>query len=66
MLAVTRVEGDLAGRWRLDTAAKGRTLHQADCLIAACAVSAGARLATGNPGDFELAGLEVESWPVGS
>lgn len=44
---------------------RGRPLHQADCLIAATAVRAGARLATGNPKDFPMAGLLVEHWPVG-
>lgn len=47
-------EGWLAGTWRREAAAaEGTTLTQADCLIAAAAVTAGARLATGNPRDFE-------------
>src|SRR5699024_2550600 len=50
-------EGRLAGRWRRDFAAEGRTLHQADCLIAAAAVSAGLPLATGNPSDFPMSEL---------
>jgi predicted nucleic acid-binding protein len=60
-----RREGELAGRWRRDLAARGVTLTQADCLVAAAAVGVGARLATGNPSDFRMPGLVVEHWPVG-
>ncbi len=60
-----RVEGTRAGDWRRDFAGKGITLSQADCLIAAAAVSVRARLATGNPRDFPMPELEVEHWPVG-
>ena len=66
VLPVRRQEGELAGRWRRDHGARGVTLHQADCLIAACAMSAGARLGTGNPRDFPIPGLEVETWLVGA
>ena len=59
-------EGELAARWRREHAAEGVTLGQADCLIAAAAVGVGARLATGNPKDFPMPGLEVEHWPVGA
>ncbi len=59
-------EGWQAGEWRRDYAASGRTLAQADCLVAAAALSIGGRLATGNPKDFPMAGLAVEHWPVGS
>jgi predicted nucleic acid-binding protein len=58
-------EGELAGSWRRDFAARGVTLSQADCLIAAAAAGAGARLATGNPKHFPVPGLEVEHWPAG-
>jgi predicted nucleic acid-binding protein len=58
-------EGVRAGAWRRDHAHRGRTLAQADCLIAAAAVGVGARLATGNPKDFPIRELEVEHWPVG-
>lgn len=61
-----RVEGALAGAWRREHAERGVTLGQADCLIAAAAHAAGARLATGNPEHFPMDGLEVEHWPVGS
>ncbi len=47
-------------------AAKGRTLSQADCLVAAAAVGVGARLATGNPQDFPMTELAVDHWPVGA
>jgi predicted nucleic acid-binding protein len=60
-----RAEGERAGRWRAAFAARGSTLSQADCLIAAAAVGVGARLATGNPRDFPMEKLEVEHWPVG-
>lgn len=58
-------EGERAGRWRREFAARGTTLDQPDCLIAAAAASVGARLATGNPSDFPMHELEVEHWPVG-
>jgi predicted nucleic acid-binding protein len=60
-----REEGARAGSWRREFAARGVTLSQPDCLIAAAAVSVGARLATGNPNDFPMPELDVEVWPVG-
>jgi predicted nucleic acid-binding protein len=59
-------EGTRAGEWRRAFAKRGRTLTQADCLIASAAAGVGARLATGNPKDFPMSGLFVEHWPVGS
>jgi predicted nucleic acid-binding protein len=59
-------EGRQAGRWRRDHAAAGRTLAQADCLIAAAAVAIGGRLATGNAKDFPMPELTVEHWPAGA
>jgi predicted nucleic acid-binding protein len=59
-------QGELAGRWRRDFAARGVTLHQADCLIAAAAAGVQARLATGNPRHFPMDGLSVDHWPVGA
>jgi predicted nucleic acid-binding protein len=58
-------EGRQAGEWRRDHAARGTTVTQADCLIAAAALSVGGRLATGNPRDFPMPELTVEHWPVG-
>lgn len=58
-------EGWRAGRWRREHAAMGVTLHQADCLIAASAVGAGAVLATANVADFPMPELEVQHWPSG-
>lgn len=66
VLRVGRQEATLGGAWRRDHARRGITLHQADCLVAACAVSVGARLGTGNPKDFPMPDLEVEAWPVGA
>jgi predicted nucleic acid-binding protein len=59
-------EGQRAGRWRREAAASGVSLSQADCLIAAAAVGAGALLATGNPKHFPMEDLHVEHWPVGA
>ncbi|HZP95169.1 MAG TPA: type II toxin-antitoxin system VapC family toxin [Candidatus Limnocylindria bacterium] len=55
-------EGERAGRWRRDFGARGITLGQADCLIAAAAVTVGARLATANVSDFPMPELVVEDW----
>lgn len=63
--SLARREGELAGKWRREFAARGVTLSQADCLVAAAAVSVGAHLATGNPRDFPMPGLVVDHWPVG-
>jgi predicted nucleic acid-binding protein len=60
------VEGWQAGEWRRDFARRGRTLAQADCLVAAAAVSLGGRLATGNPKDFPMRELPVDYWPAGA
>ncbi len=59
-------EGWQAGEWRREFAARGRTLAQADCLVAAAAVASGARLATGNPKDFPFGELTVEHWQAGA
>lgn len=66
ILPIRRQEAERAGRWRRDFAARGVTLHQADCLIAAAAHTAGGRLATANVKDFPMPGLTVEEWPVGN
>jgi predicted nucleic acid-binding protein len=58
-------EGWVAGEWRREFAEQGQTLSQADCLIAAAAVGANARLVTGNPKHFPFAELAVEHWPAG-
>lgn len=65
VLPIGRAEAELAGGWRRDFAAAGRPLHQADCLVAATAVTAGARFATANVKDFPMDGLELEHWPTG-
>ena len=59
-------EGERAGAWRRDHAARGVTLSQADCLVAAAAAGIGATLATGNPRHFPMPGLRVDPWPVGA
>jgi predicted nucleic acid-binding protein len=61
-----QAEGWRAGCWRAGFASRGRTLAQADCLIAAAAVTLTARLATGNPSDFPMPEVQVEHWPVGA
>jgi hypothetical protein len=58
-------EGRLAGYWRRSHSRRGRTLTQSDALVAAASVGVGARLATGNPKDFPMRGVEVEHWSVG-
>jgi predicted nucleic acid-binding protein len=58
-------EGWRAGEWRREYAARGVTLTQADCFVAAAALSAGGRLATGNPEDFPMPELTNEHWPAG-
>lgn len=58
-------EGRRAGTWRREFAARGITVHQADCLIAAAAMGVGADLATGNPADFPMLETRVRRWPVG-
>ena len=60
------IEGVIAGQWRREFAARGITLHQADCLIAAAALSVGAVLATGNPKHFPMEDIVVQHWPVGA
>jgi predicted nucleic acid-binding protein len=62
--SIGRGEGARAGDWRRKHAAGGITLAQADCLIAAAAVSLGVPLATGNPKDFPMSELQVQHWPV--
>jgi predicted nucleic acid-binding protein len=54
-----------AGTWRRTFAARGVTLYQSDCLVAATAWVNGGALATGNPKDFPMRELKVEHWPVG-
>jgi len=65
IVALDKREGWQAGEWRRELAARGRTLAQADCLIAAAAHTIGARLATGNPRDFPFEDVVVEHWPAG-
>jgi len=66
IVPLSEPEGRQAGEWRRDHAARGHTLAQADCLVAAAALSIGGRLATGNPKDFPMQDLVVEHWPAGA
>ena len=66
IVPIRRIEAERAGRWRREFASRGSTLHQADCLIAAAAYTAGGRLATANVKDFPMPELAVEEWPVGA
>ena len=59
-------EGWRAGEWRRHFAARGRTLAQADCLVAAAAHAISGRLATANPKDFPMREVAVEHWPAGA
>lgn len=63
---IGRAEGARAGTWRREFAARGVTLHQADCLIAAAAHGLDAALATANVTDFPMGDLVVEHWPAGT
>lgn len=65
IVPINEPEGWQAGQWRREFAARGITLWQADCLIAAAAARVGAVLASGNPKDFPMPGVEVQHWPVG-
>lgn len=65
VVPIGRPEGRQAGEWRRRFAARGATLSQADCLVAAAAHAATAVLATGNPRHFPMTEIEVEHWPVG-
>ncbi|MGH2758192.1 MAG: PIN domain-containing protein [Actinomycetota bacterium] len=65
VLPLSRHEGWQAGVWRKDYVARGVTLSQADCLIAAAALTADARLVTGNPRHFPMREIAVEHWPSG-
>ena len=65
ILSIGADEGRRAGRWRREFSARGITLWQADCLIAAAAANRGAILVTGNPTDFPMPDVTVEHWPVG-
>ncbi len=66
VLPVDARAGWRAGNWRRDFAARGVTLWQADCLVAATAMVHGATLVTGNPRDFPMSEITVEHWPVGA
>ena len=66
VLAIDLAAAWQAGEWRRDFSARGITLWQADCLIAATAKMNGAALVTGNPKDFPMAGVDLVHWPVGS
>ncbi len=65
-MPLREAEGRRAGAWRREFAARGVTLSQADALIAAAALAAGGRLATGNPRHFPQTELTVEHWPPGA
>ena len=66
VLPVREADARRAGAWRREHAARGITLHQADCLIAAVTAGIGGRLATSNVKDFPMPEVTVEEWPPGS
>ena len=63
VIPITAEQGERAGMWRREFAARGVTLSQADCLVAATAVSVGANLATANVKDFPMPEVQLEHWP---
>lgn len=63
IVPVGREEALLSGTWRREFAAVGRSLPRSDALIAACAVTQGASVATANVKDFPMPELVVEHWP---
>ncbi len=65
VLPIREADARRAGVWRREHAARGVTLHQADCLIGAVTAGIGARLATGNAKDFPMPELTVEEWAPG-
>ena len=65
VVALSEREGWWAGECRRTFASQGKTLSQADCLVAAAVATIGGRLATGNPEDFPMSGIAVEHWPSG-
>ncbi len=65
IVGIGRVEAERAGEWRRDFAARGVTLSQTNCLVAAACATAHAALATANRRDFPMDGIIVEDWPVG-
>ena len=65
MAPLGEAEGWRAGEWRREYAARGLTLSQADCLVAAAALAVGGRLVTGNPRHFPMPELDVEHWLAG-
>lgn len=52
----------LAGRWRAEARARGRTLSLSDALIATAAHALGATVMTRNERDFALTPVRVESY----
>ncbi|WP_308283477.1 type II toxin-antitoxin system VapC family toxin [Pseudonocardia nigra] len=65
VLPIDKRAGWQAAEWRRNFAARGVTLWQADCLIAATTVVHGGTLVTANPKDFPMEDLVVAHWPVG-
>ncbi len=66
LATLTKAAASRAGDWRREHAARGVTLSQADCLVAASAWAVGATLATGSPKDFPMPDVAVEHWPAGA
>ncbi len=65
ILPVAEHEARISGTWRAESARRGVTLSQPDCLIAATALTHEATLCTGNVKDFPTRGVSVEHWPAG-
>ncbi len=63
VIPIGAAQAERAGTWRREFAARGVTLSQADCLVAATALSVGANLATANVKDFPMPEVQLEHWP---
>jgi hypothetical protein len=62
VVPVGREEALISGTWRRDFGTLGITLPQSDTLIAACAFTAQAVVATGNVRHFPMPEVVVEHW----
>jgi hypothetical protein len=62
VVPVGLAEARLSATWRRESRARGITLGLPDCLIAACAVTAGAVLVTSDRRGFPMPEVTIEDW----